>query len=136
MKKMKKIFLFATGVILLGSAFTSCKKKDKPETVAQKLQHNWIVVNVITNYHDASGDNIENIPGTSADFINFNANGTVTSHFDGSDDNGTYAVISDTQVSINGQTYTIKTISSTQLVLYAKEGTATQYDEITINLKR
>lgn len=101
------------------------------------MQHNWTVVNEIDNSHDASGDNIDTIAGVSGDFINFNSNGTFTSQFDGSTDNGTYSLISDTQISLNGQTFTIKTLTDTQFVLYGKDViSATEYDESTINLKR
>lgn len=131
---MKKVFVFTTAIILLASVFSSCKK-DKQST-AQKLQHNWTIVSEIDNFHDASGDDITTTVGVQGDFINFNANGTITSQFDGSSDSGIYVLISDSQISINGQTLTINTLTDSQFVLYAKEGTATQYTEITINLTR
>ncbi|MEP6927235.1 MAG: hypothetical protein ABI834_06335 [Ginsengibacter sp.] len=133
---MKKVFLFATTVILLASVLSSCKK-DKAETTAQKVQHNWTIVNEIDNFHDASGDHIDTINGVAGDFINFNSNGTVTSHFDGSDDSGNYSLLNDTQISINGLTFTIKTLTDSQLVLYVKDVISSdEYDEETINLKR
>ncbi|MEO6638709.1 MAG: hypothetical protein ABIN25_10545 [Ginsengibacter sp.] len=132
---MKKALLFAA-TILFSLCFLSCKK-NKNETVAEKLQHKWLIENTIENYHDASGDDITTTPGTSADFVDFNANGTYTSHSDGYDDNGIYSVVNDTQLSIDGDTITIKTLTDKKLVLYSKfDYSTTDYDEFTINLKR
>jgi hypothetical protein len=67
----------------------------------------------------------------------FNSNGTVTSFMDNQTDTSTYSVISDTQIAIDNELYTIKILSSNQLVLYVKEITSTtEYSELTINLKR
>jgi hypothetical protein len=131
---MKKAFLFTTAIILLATVFSSCKK-DK-QTTAQKLQHNWTFVSEVDNSHDAGGDNIDTIEGVQGDFINFNSNGTVSSQYDGSASTTPYTLIGDTQVSIIGEIFTIKTLTDTQLVLYAKDGSATEYDETTFNLKR
>lgn len=132
---MKKILLLTT-TILLSLCFLSCKK-DKDETVAQKLQHKWSIENTIENYHDASGDDITTTLGTPPDFINFSANGTYTTHSDGYDDNGIYLVLNDTQVSIDGDTVTIRTLTDKKLVLYSKFSySTTDYDEFTINAKR
>ena len=57
---MKKVFLFTTAIILLAAVFSSCKK-DKKQTTAQKVQHNWTVINEIDNFHDATGDDITTI---------------------------------------------------------------------------
>ena len=132
---MKKVFLFTTAIILLTLVFSSCKK-DKAQTTTQKVQHNWTFVSETDNSHDATGDNIDTIAGIQGDFVNFNANGTLTSQFDGSADSGIYIVSSDTEISIDTEVFTIKTLTDTQFVLYAKEGSATEYDETTITLKR
>ena len=132
---MKKTLLFTIAILSLSLAFTSCKK-DK-ESTTEKLQHNWTVQSTIENTHDASGDDIITTPGVSGDFINFNTNGTVTSHFEGSDDSANYSVLNDNEISIEGYTYTIKTLTNNTLVLYIKlPNSATEYDEFTINAKR
>jgi ABC-type oligopeptide transport system substrate-binding subunit len=131
---MKKV-LFTVSVILLALISSSCKK-DK-ETTAQKLQHNWTIVSEVDNSHDASGDNINTITAASGDYVNFSSNGTVTSQFNGFTSTAAYSLISDTQISIDGETFTIKVLSGSQLVLYIKDDTsATEYDETTLNLKR
>ncbi len=133
---MKKLFLFTTTILLLFFFLSACKK-NKDETTAEKLQHKWTIVDLTDNYHDASGDNIDNTAGMPGDFINFDANGTYTSQSSGSTDSGVYSLIGDTQISIDGDTSTIKTLTSTQLVLYLKYVyTASEYEEFTINLKR
>ena len=38
-----------------------------------------------SKYHDASGADTQTINGVPGDFIDFKANGTLTSHFDGED---------------------------------------------------
>jgi PBP1b-binding outer membrane lipoprotein LpoB len=128
--------LFVTALILTAVFFSSCKK-DKPETTAHKVQHKWTYVSSVENDHDATGDNITTTPGDSGDYIMFNSNGTVTSFMDNQTDTSTYSVISDTQIAIDNELYTIKILSSNQLVLYVKEITSTtEYSELTINLKR
>ena len=132
---MKKVLLFTT-TILLSLFFLSCKK-DKAETVAQKLQHQWTIENIINNYHDASGDDLVTTQGKPSDFINFNSNGTYASHFDGFDNTGTYSLINDTEVSIDGDTSTITTLTDKKLELYSRISySTTDYDELTINAKR
>ncbi len=134
---MKRLFLF-TGVLLVLSFFFSACKKNKDETTAEKLQHKWTIVNLIINYHDISGDDVQTTPAALGDFIDFNSNGTTyTSKSGGSSGNGTYSLISDTQISIDGDTSTIKTLTSSQFVIYLKEVySASEYAELTINLKR
>ncbi len=133
---MKKIFLFTTAIILLASVFSSCKK-DKAQTATQKVQHNWTLIDVVDNSHDASGDNITTTNAIAGDFMNFNSNGTVTFQIDGQRDSASYSMVSDTQILLATETFTIKTLTDSQLVLYIKDViSATDYDEETINLKR
>jgi hypothetical protein len=133
---MKKIFQLTAFIMLVGISMISCKK-DKAETTAQKIQHKWTVVSSVDNYHDASGDDISTTPGDTGDYVNFASDGSVTTLFNGTSNSGSYSIISDTQMTIETETYTIKTLTSTQLVLYAKEDIATgEYEEFTINLKR
>jgi hypothetical protein len=132
---MKKILSLTASIILLGLISFSCKKAK--ETTAQKLQHKWTIVSEVDNSHDSGGDDINTSVGVAGDFLNFNADGTVTSQFEGSADTSTYSLISDTEISISGETFTIKTLSDTQLVLYIRDIiSATDYDESTVNLKR
>lgn len=132
---MKKIFLTAITLIVFGALFFSCKK-DK-ESTAKKLQHNWSIVNEIDNFHDASGDHMDTIPGVAGDYINFSSNGTVTSQFDGTSDNSTYTLTDDTHIVVNSASYTIKTLTDKQFVLYIRQDlSSTEYEEQNINLKR
>jgi hypothetical protein len=132
---MKKVFLFTTAIILLTIVFTSCKK-NKTETVTQRVQHNWTLVSIIDNSHDVSGDNFDT-SGIAGDFVNFNANGTAALQIEGQTGTVSYSITSDTQILLATQTYTIKTLTDTQLILYTKEViSSTDYDEETINLKR
>lgn len=133
---MKKAFLFITSFILLAFLFSSCKK-EKTKTTAEKLQYNWTIVNYVENYHDASGDDIETTNGFTGDFMNFGPNATMTFQIYGEAGTGPYSLTSDTQLLIAAGTFTIKTLSDTQLVLYSKEVySSSEYDEITVNLTR
>lgn len=132
---MKRTNLFTIAILSLSLFFLSCKK-DK-ESTTEKLQHTWTIQSTVENTHDSSGDDIVTTPGTSGDFITFNSDGTVTSHLDGTDDSGQYVVLNDNEVTIEGETFTIKTLTSNTLVLYVKLSSSdTDYDEITINAKR
>ncbi len=133
---MKKVFLFTTAVILLISIFSSCKK-DKAQTTAQKVQHKWAVVSIIDNSHDGTGDYADTLTGTSDDFMNFSSNGTATIQIQGQSSPFSYSIISDSQILLATETYTIETLTDAQLVLYVKDViSSTEYDEETINLKR
>ena len=133
---MKKVFLCTTAIILIASVFTSCKK-DKAQTTTQKVQHNWTLVSVVDNSHDANGDNIDTTAAVSGDFMNFSSNGTVSLQVGGQPGTVSYSMVSDTQLLFATETFTIKTLTDTQLVLYIKDAiSATDYDEETINLQR
>ncbi len=133
---MKKVFLFTTAVLLLSVFFVSCKK-DKLETVTQELQHNWSIESTIDNSHDSKGDHTVNTPGTSEDFLKFNSDFTAAWHIEKSGDAGTYSIINDHEVSINGRVFTIKTLNDKTLVLYINESySSTDYTELTINATR
>ena len=133
-KPMKKSFL-SIPVIVFALVSFSCKKKDG-ETTAQKVQHNWTLVNVIDNSHDASGDSMDTTTAMTGDYMNFNSNGTVTLQIDGSPATSSYSIVKDSLL-LATQAYSIKVLTDNQFVLYAKEATsATEYDEETINLKR
>ena len=134
--KMKKVFLCTTAIILIASVFTSCKK-DKAQTATQKVQHNWTLINVVDNSHDANGDNIQTTTAASGDFMDFNSNGTVSFQIDGQQGTVSYSMVSDTQLLFATETFTINTLTDTQLVLYIKDViSATEYDEETIYLTR
>lgn len=133
---MKKVFLCTTAIILIVSVFTSCKK-DKAQTATQKVQHSWTLVNVVDNSHDANGDNIQTTAATSGDFMDFKSNGTVSFQIGGQPGTVSYSMVTDTQLLFATETFTIKTLTDTQLVLYIKDAiSATDYDEETINLQR
>jgi hypothetical protein len=133
---MKKILLFTTAIVLLAFSFSSCKKKDK-ETTAVKIQHQWTIVNYIDNNHDAGGDNIETTNPTSGDFINFSSDGTANFQLDGATGTSSYSLIGDTQILLGTETYTIKTLTDTQLTLYSKDViSSTEFEEFTVNMIR
>ncbi|MDQ2721517.1 MAG: hypothetical protein M3Z26_17405 [Bacteroidota bacterium] len=134
---MKKLLSIAISLIFLTFIF-SCGKKDQPQTTAQKVQNKWTIVNIIDNTHDSSGDQRDTIVGTpGVDFFNFGANGSLTGHLMGGDANGNYSIVSNTQISINGQVFTINALTGSQFVLYGKNVVSTtEYDEETINMKR
>lgn len=132
---MKKLFFFAVIATLVIGA-SSCKK-DKTETTAEKIQHKWTLVSIVDNYHDSTGDDITTTPGSASDYISFNSDGTVTTFISGTSESGTYTITSDTEISIEGDVYTIKKITSSEFILYVKDVvSSTEYEEITINLKR
>lgn len=133
---MKKAFRLAVAILLLASIFPACKK-DKAQTATQKVQHNWTLVSIVDNSHDASGDDIQTTNGISGDYMNFSSGGTVTFQITGQMGTSSYSMVNDTQILLATETYTIKILTNSQLVLYVKDVTSsTDYDEETINLKR
>ena len=69
--------------------------------------------------------------------MDFKSNGTVSFQIDGQPGTVSYSMVSDTQLLFATETFTIKTLTDTQLVLYIKDVvSATDYDEETINLSR
>lgn len=132
---MKKLLLFVL-ITMTAMSFSSCKK-DKTETTTEKVQHKWTLVSVVDNYHDSSGDDITTTPGSTGDYITFNSNGTVTTVVSGATESGNYSITSDTQITIEGDIYTIKKLTGSEFVLYSKTDiSSTEYEEVTINLKR
>jgi hypothetical protein len=132
---MKKL-LFA--LFAITTLFTACKKKDVEKTTAEKLIAKWKVSSYVENDYFNNTNHSATTQGGTTDYVDFRTDGKVYSkEGSSSEDVADYSVVNDNTVKIDGDDYTIKTLTDTQLVLYYKDQTSTQpleYYELTFNL--
>ncbi len=128
-----------TLILLFALVTFSCKKDDKPgQTTSQRIQHKWGVDSYVSNNHIGGIDDIETSPGSAQDYVDFRTDGKVYTQFAGEADITGYSVQGDNTITIESfGTYTIKTLTDNQLVLYYKDAEANgDFYEETLNLKR
>lgn len=124
---MNKVFILSLSILVF---FASCGK-DKTnttttETTTQKLQHKWNVVSIKDiQYIGSSTTQIDTIVdyGIAGDYIDFSNNNIAYTRIAGSNDTFLYSVINDTKIMFDFDTFTINTLSATDLKLtyYGRE---------------
>lgn len=120
-------------VVLAGM---SCKKKEAL-SVNQRIQAKWLLETYVINSHYSGSDHVTTVPGSSADYVDFRSNNKVYTQLSGGRDTSTYAVLSDSTIKIDVDTYKILVLTDNVFKLYFKDVTsAAIYDETTINLKK
>jgi hypothetical protein len=131
---MKKIIFSAVIATLF---FTACQKTDVP-VPAPTLAGKWGVVNYQTKEWD-NGVVVydDTYIGKPADYMEFKSDNTVSFYLDGFGFIVPYQLQTDNKVVIDGDTYTIQSLTANSATLYLKYNySTTNYDEETINLKR
>ncbi len=124
---MKKV-LFGLLVI---SILASCGK-DKttttttPQTTAQKLQYKWNLMSIQDiQYVGASTTIVDTVIdyGMVGDYVQFNTNNTAYYRIAGSLDTVAYNLFSDTKMVFDGDTFSINTLTATDMVMtyYGRE---------------
>lgn len=129
---MKKI-LFCIAIATV--AFTACKKdKDKPASLVNK----WSVVNThIVEINNGLVFYDERYTGVAADYLDFRNDNKLYSSIDGSSDVVPYQLSGTDKVIIDGDTFTIQSLTLNSVRLYMREpATGNTYTEATVNLKR
>ena len=115
-------------MLLATVAMTSCSKSSSSTPT---LVGKWKFV----SYVSKEGSNTtNNITGTSADYLDFKSNGTLESFISGQTSNTAYT-ISGSNVSFDGQTYTVSLASTTATLSYTGYVGSLRIEEI-INLKK
>lgn len=130
---MKKIILSTFVIILF---FGACKPD--PEIAPPSLVGKWNVVNYQTKeWINGTVVSDDNYIGKPADYFDFKSDNTLSFNIDGFGLNVNYQLQTDSKVVINGDTYTIQTLTANNATLYLKYNyTSTNYDEEIINLRK
>lgn len=131
---MKKIIILT---FIIAASMTACKKTEIPPP-APSLIGKWAVVNYQTKeWNNGTVVYDDNYVGTSADYMEFKSDNTISFFLDGFGATVNYQLQPDNKVVINGDTYTIQSLTANNATLYLKTTyTSTNYDEEIINLKR
>ncbi|MEN9339811.1 MAG: hypothetical protein RIQ62_1123 [Bacteroidota bacterium] len=137
---MKKITLTALSLFALLSA---CKKDDTTTntslTTQQKIQTKWnFVANYDINYlgQTTNVDFIDTINGAAGDYVDFKSNNKAYISVGGIYDTIDYAILSDTKLLFDYDTFTINTLTLTNFQFtYADRISADYYDNV-IKLSR
>jgi hypothetical protein len=135
---MKKLIFLSAFACL---AIASCKKDDPApqKTTAEKVLGSWKIQNVVFNDYYSNADHITTTNGSASDFVEFRNDGKSYSLFQGFRDTSTYSVPNDNSIILDGETFSIKTLTDNQFTLYNKEVISTtpnEYEETTINLAK
>ncbi|MBK7763709.1 MAG: hypothetical protein IPI46_10110 [Bacteroidetes bacterium] len=138
---MKKI-LFSICIV---SLMCACGKKSTTPsnslTTLQKLQNNWNLINISDIQYVGSSttviDTIINY-GLSGDYVNFNSNGKAYYRIAGSYDTVNYNLINDTQILFDGDTFTVNSLTTTDMVMtyYGRETSPVNNWDNVLVLKR
>ncbi len=118
---MKHTFLLLvlTSAILL--AVVSCKKKNDTETMAQKIQAKWQIINIVSNDHSNGTNNIITETGAPGDYYDIRSDGNIYSHFQGFTDTSSYTLLGDSKLILDGKdTVNIQGLTNNALTLYEK----------------
>lgn len=74
---MKRTFLLLALMSAILVAVISCKKKNDPETTAQKIQAKWQIINIISNDHSNGTDDLLNETGDPGDYYDIRSDGNI-----------------------------------------------------------
>ena len=126
-------------IVLLASAalFTACKKTETTATTtAQKVLGKWTYVSDVFTYHSQGTTTTTTTLANASDYADFRANGKVIIQFQNSFDTSDYKIINDNQISIDGDTAQIKTLTATSFITYYKSASIRDSSESTETFKR
>lgn len=118
---MRKIttLLFAGLALMLVIGMSACTKE---KTTKEKITGTWNVdksaYKVTFNGHVVEEETEQNAAG---DEVTFNEDGSYTSTIDGSQESGTYTLVGDDQITIDGETMNIQELTKKSLIFYFKE---------------
>ena len=131
---MKKTMI----VLLAGTAlFTACKKTDTTATTtAQKVLGKWTYVSDVFTYYNQGTSKTTTTLGNTSDYADFRVNGKVYLQFKNQLDTSDYKIINDNQISIDGDTSLIKTLTATSFITYYKLFTVRDSSETTETFKK
>lgn len=138
---MKKIITLS----LIGMvAFTACNKKKTtditPLTTAQKVQNKWNLVMVTDNVYTGTTTTLDYIDtlalGVAGDYIEFKSDNKAYTSFTGGKDTLPYTILSDNQMTLDGDTFAISTLTTSQFVLTFRDRSTNPWYDNVISLKR
>lgn len=124
-------------VILLG---VSCKKESAPQTntTQEKLIGKWNLISDVSNDFYNGTPHITNYSYQPGDYLEFKSDGTATTYQSGSTLTYDYGIVSELKiwVGLPGNITELKVFTGTDLQLYKKNVSGTDYYESTTTLKR
>lgn len=134
---MKKIIPSVALALLITFYLPACKKTDKQQTTAEKVQNKWQLVSDVENHHVSGQDHFDTIMGTQGDIVDFRTDGKVYFDNGGINDTSTYTLSSDTKIVLDTQVFDIITLTTNSFIFYEKTITgASDFDELTVTLKK
>jgi hypothetical protein len=126
-------------ILFLAGTFLGCQKDgvDNSEIIG-KLSGRWTFVNYVTNEFYSNSDHLNTLAADPGDFIEFTPNEKVYLRLFSSTDTSRYTIAPTNRIVVDyNDTFDIKSITETQLILYNKRVTsAVSYYEQTYNLQK
>lgn len=140
---MKKIKTTLTALLLTAALlpFVSCKKESTtptPKTTQEKLLGKWNWVSEVVNNYYGGIPHITTYNFPAGDYMEFKTGGKVTEYQSGSATEYDFGLIYDSKIwlLVAYNIYDLKLLTDTDLHLYKKDVTGTDYYESTLNFKR
>ena len=130
---MKKLLLFA--MLLSTVVMTSCSKDSANPTLVGNANPTLVGKWQLVSYDYKIGTISAPINITAADYVEFKTNGTVLTSISGESKSVPYS-INGSNVTIDGELYSITTLTSSNATLYNTSGTGISKIEVTIILKK
>jgi len=133
MKKTKTLLFAAfSGVVL----FAACHKKDEKQA-SDKVLGKWDVVSTVEDYSYMGQNYNHTEQGQPGDYVDFRSNGiAISGYAQGGSDTSEYKVLSDSQIILDGDTATIKTLTDNSLIINSHYESSYGHDDYTVSLKR
>jgi hypothetical protein len=125
-------------LLLPGMGFISCKKESTSTTTRDKLLGKWNSISEITNDYNNGVPHISTYNFSAGDYMEFNSNWRITQYQSGSSLTYDYGIIDESMIwmVIPGKNYEIKVLSASDLQLYSKTVSGSDYSESTLILKK
>lgn len=120
-------------------SLVSCKKDSKEKTTAEKIQAKWSLVSIVDSETVTGGATPTSSTqmGKAGEYVQFKNDGKAYIKNDGEAEQVVpYTVNSDTQLTLDGDQYTIKVLTDNSLVIYLKKNFTGGYYESTVSLSK
>ena len=132
---MKKLMVPAAILAAVVMVVSCDKKNDKPaNNTLSKIQAKWKIDNVKFDYVGTEND--ETYTGVAADYVDFRTDGNVYTNIANEKDTSVYKLIGDTKLVVDGDTATIKSLSSNQFIFEYTEDIADDKTTATFTLTK
>ena len=128
-------------LLLISLSFMACKKESpatQVKTTQEKLLGKWNLVSEVTNDYYGGSSHLTTYNFQPGDYTEFKNDGKFTEYKSGTFDTYDYGIIDDSKIwmLLTNNIYELKILTASDLQLYKKEISGTDYYESTLTMKK